>query len=493
MSIRRSKTRPVVALVGRTNVGKSTLWNRLTSSTRALVSDKPHTTRDRNYGVVTWLGGCFDLIDTGGMDVEKNEIGQGILTQSENAMKEADLVLFVVDGQAGMSADDLRLAKRTKELRPDAWIVINKIDTIEKMPLAQDKTIYATGLPGMYPVSAATSLGIGDLLDAVVQNLESRGMALPPEHEALPLRIAIIGRPNVGKSSLMNAILGTDRVIVSAIEHTTREPQDTWFEYEGRDIVLVDTAGMRKAAHIKDKIEHAGIDRNMQAIKDADIALLVFDATEDPKSQDRHLGGMLQESHKGLILVANKWDLIPDKTPKTADQYEFLVRQLFPFLDWAPMIFTSAKEGVRTSSLIDLALKVQEERHRKIDYNAINRLLKNTIKKMRPLAEYGPKSPRIWDVAQIGEAPPSFMITVVGEKDNISPNWVKFFQRQIRNKFGFIGTPIITRARNLPPAKSSSQRNYTGPGMEAVAGPIREKPRLVNQTRRRQKLGGRRY
>ena len=479
--------RPRVALAGRTNVGKSSLWNRLTESGRALTSPEPHTTRDRNYAPVIWQAQAFDLIDTGGLDVEPGVIGEGIRRQSETAIRDADLVLFVIDAESGVVSDDTRLAKQVRKLNPHVWLVVNKVDSINSMPSSQDAAVYALGLGDPRAVSAATGLGLGDLLDELTGELKKIG-APPIEVEKIkPLRLAVIGRPNVGKSSVVNAILGEERVIVSPIAHTTREPQDTWLKYNDQDVVLVDTAGMRRTAKIKEGLEEFGIERNLQAIADCDVAFLVFDATEDPTSQDRHLAGYLEDTSKGVILVANKWDLVEGKGVSTADEYEGLIRQLFPFLSWAPMIFVSALKRQRTNKLIELAFKVQAERQRHIDYNALNRLLKSCIKAMKPLQSYGAKSPRIYDAAQTGETPPTFLVTVIGEKENLHRNWLRFFEKKLRAKFGFEGTPIVVKARNIQPSKSSKKKNVRGPGYEAVAGKIFEKPRLVNQTRRRQK------
>lgn len=484
---------PRVALVGRTNVGKSTLWNRLTESGRAIVSSSPHTTRDRNYAPVIWNGASFDLIDTGGMDTEKDVIGEGIRAQAEKAIKESDLVLFVVDARSGILPQDIELARHVRKLHKNIWLVANKVDTIRELSDGHAKHWQSLGFGEPRIVSAATSLGSGDLLDEVFIELDRLGKPPVLLPDSKPLRIVLVGRPNVGKSSLVNSILGEERVIVSPIPHTTREPQDTHIKYGEQEIVIVDTAGMRKRSRIEKGIEEASIERNRQAVDNADVALLVFDATEDPTSQDRHLAGMLQESSKGIILVANKWDLVKDKTPDTAAEYENLLRQLFPFLAWAPMVFVSAKEGLRSAKLIDMAMKVQEERLRHIDYNAVNRVLKWCIQKMRPLASYGPKSPRIYDVAQTGHAPPTFLVTVHGDKDNLHPNWLKFFQKRLREKFSFTGTPILVKVRHLPMAKTEKKRNVNGPGMEAVAGKLRIKKKLVNQTMRRQKHGGHRY
>jgi GTP-binding protein len=479
---------PRVALVGRTNVGKSSLWNRLTESGHALVSKDPHTTRDRKHGLVLWRSQEFTLVDTGGMDTEPDIIGDGIKEQSLNAIEDADLVLFVVDGKTGLLPQDKELTEFVREHhKKEIWLVVNKVDTLKDLSSAVDPGFYSLRLGEPRGVSATTGLGIGDLLDEVLVELDKRGVPTVSAKQDERVKIAIVGRPNVGKSSLVNSILGEERVIVSPIAHTTREPQDTHLEFQGHKLTLIDTAGMRRNATLRSKIEEAGVERNMGAIDACDVAFLVFDASEDPTSQDRSLAGYLEERAKGVVLVANKWDLINNKTTKSTQSYEEIIRSLFPFLSWAPMIFVSALKKQRMNTLLEAALKVQEERKRHIDYNALNRLLKSCIKAMKPLASYGPKSPRIYDVAQIDHEPPTFLITVHGEKDNVHPNWLKFFEKRLRTKFLFTGTPIITKVRHLPVAKSQKSRNVHGPGMEAVAGKIREKKVLVNQTRRRQK------
>ncbi|MBP7134017.1 ribosome biogenesis GTPase Der [Patescibacteria group bacterium] len=478
---------PRVALVGRTNVGKSTFWNRLSETTVALVSDDLHTTRDRNYTTVLWRGKTFEVIDTGGMDTEKDEIGTQIREQAELAVKEADLVLFLVDTRAGILIQDQQLAHRVYGLHKRVWLVANKADNMDLCAVANQPEFYQLKLGAPRCVSATTSLGIGDLLDDILTELERIGKPALVAEVAPTLKLAIVGRPNVGKSSIMNAILGEERVIVSPIAHTTREPQHTELIYKGHHITLIDTAGMRKKSHVDSSLEVAGIDRNEQAIRGSDVAILVFDSTTDPTTQDRHLAGFLEEEAIGLILVANKWDLVKDKLHGTAQEYEGLIRQSFPFLSWAPLVFTSAINKQRTTHLLDMAIEVQSERLRHIDYNAVNKLLKSCIKTMKPLASYGPKSPRIYDAAQISEAPPTFLVTVHGEKDNIHPNWIRFFEKRLRAKFSFSGTPIIAKVRNIPVAKSQHGHNIAGPGMEAVAGKIREKKVVVNQTRRRQK------
>jgi GTP-binding protein len=481
---------PTIALVGRANVGKSTLWNKITGTPRALVSPTPHTTRDRNFGRGTWRGRAFELIDTGGLDVEDDEIGRGIWRQAERAIKESDLVIFMIDGKVGVLPEDRELAKIVRKAKTKAILAINKVDHPRDFATASEGGLKALGFGDGVAISGSTGKGVGDLLDAAYNALDE--IDRPPldeialketqdaedaeaSKEGGPLRLVIMGRPNVGKSSLVNSILGEERVIASPIAHTTREPQDTPFDYKGHPMMLVDTAGMRRRANVTRGLEEEGLDRNREALKEADVAFLVFDTTEDPKRQDRNLAGMMEGSDKGLVLVANKWDLIEDKKTGSTDAYERVIRQLFPFLDWAPMVFVSAKKNLRTTSLLDVALKVQEERNRTIDYNALNRFLKGLLKQKKPIASYGPKSPYIHDIAQVGTEPPKFLITIRGEKETIHPSWLKFAEKRLRDKFGFEGTPVVITATNVPISKSERERNVQGPGMEAVAGKIKEK------------------
>lgn len=475
---------PVIAIVGRVNVGKSALWNRIVEAQRAIVSDVPHTTRDRNIGIGIWKGYRFEIIDTGGIDTENDEIGTGIRRQVNHALKQAHLVFFVIDAKVGVLPDDRLFAKELRKTKKPVILVSNKTDSMSEYQRSTEGGIYGLGYGDTCPVSAATGKGIGDLLDRAYDELEKakhppimakegketgRKAYKTKEEEEGPkdIHIALIGRTNVGKSSLTNAILGEERVIVSNIPHTTREPQDTELTYNDRRIVLIDTAGMRKRAHIKNEIEIESIKRNRSALDRADVAFLILDATETPTSQDKELGGLMKDTYKGLIIVCNKWDLVEGKTTSSTNEYERELRTTFPFLAWAPIIFVSAKTGKRALDLLDIAIKIQEERERQIDYNAINKLLKNVIKQKRPIQTLGPKSPYIHDIAQVGSEPPKFVVTVRGEKENIHPSWLRFLERRIREKFGFEGTPISVYSTNVPMAKSERAWNVHGPGMEA--------------------------
>ncbi|MBE7525012.1 ribosome biogenesis GTPase Der [candidate division WWE3 bacterium] len=462
---------PAVAIVGRANVGKSTLWNRIVEKKRALVSAEPHTTRDRNIAKAIWRGCQFEVIDTGGMDTEATEIGEGIRRQAERAMKEADVILFLVDGKTGVVPEDRELAKALRASgNKDIILVINKIEKLSQMGAPVERSVFSLGFGEAVPISAATGKGVGDLLDVVYARLDGKRLEPQeiPEAEEEPLNIVIMGRPNVGKSSLTNAILGEERVIVADIPHTTREPQDTHLLYHGHPVILVDTAGMRRASKLKKELDEEALRRNERALERADIAFLVLDATETPSGQDKQLAGLMRDEHKGMVIVANKWDLVKDKTARSAKEYEKTIRQAFPFLDWAPIVFISAKTGRRTDELLDHAFRIQGERRRVIDYNAANRLLKSVIKQKRPLQTLGPKSPRVHDMAQVSTEPPTFLVTVHGEKERLHPSWLKFVEKRLRQKFGFAGTPIVVKSSNVPLSKSERKWNVRGPGMAHV-------------------------
>ena len=452
MSFKKNRRIPTIAIVGRSNVGKSTLWNRLTESGKAIVSSVSHTTRDRNYGVVLWRGLAIQVVDTGGMDAEQgSEIGRGILAQAELAIKEADIVLFVVDAKAGVHPEDLDLARRIQKVHKHVLIVANKVDTARSISRTTTQEMFALGLGEPLAISASTSLGIGDLLDTIYQKLEARGKhPVPIEDDEKGLKIVLMGRPNVGKSSIMNAILGEERVIVSPIPHTTREPQDTTFEWHEQSITIIDTAGMRKRSKISDRVESASIERNREALMRANVALLVLDATERPSTQDRHLAGILKDAGRGLILVVNKWDLVDDKEIQTAKEYEKSIRRAFPFLNWAPIIFVSAKERKRTSKILDMAISVQDERQRQITYNALQKFLKTAIAKQPPRQSSGSKPPFVYDITQLGVEPPTFSMRLGGKDVGINDTWRRFVENQLREKFGFVGTPLKITTRHMP-------------------------------------------
>lgn len=450
MPVHRLHKLPIVALVGRANVGKSTLWNKMTETGRALVSSVPHTTRDRNFAPVLWRGETFELVDTGGLDAEQgSEVGRGILHQAELAIRDADLVVFLIDAKTGVLPQDKDFARHVQRLNRNIILVANKADNPRVFMNTVGKDLWDLGLGEPSPCSASTGRGVGDLLDRIYVKLAELGKPPVPSLDTKGLHLVVMGRPNVGKSSIVNSILGEERVIVSPLAHTTREPMDTHIEWNGEPITLVDTAGMRRRSRIERGLEEQAMERNQEALMRADVAFLILDATEQPSQQDKYLAGLLEDETKGLAIIVNKWDLVKDKVTGTAQDVEEEVRSDFPFLAWAPIMFVSAKEHLRTQKLLDLALKIRDERRRTISYNALQKFLKSVILKNKPLAEAGTLSPYIHDVAQIGIEPPTFLITVRGQKAVLHKNWIKYFEKRLREKFGFEGTPIVVKAETV--------------------------------------------
>ena len=445
LSPARSKEQkiPTVAIVGRANVGKSRLWNRMSETSQALVSSIPHTTRDRNFATCLWRGRVFQIVDTGGMDADTDTvIGRGIVRQAELAIRQADLALFLIDAQTGILPQDIEFVATLKRLNPHAMLVANKSDRTSSLGEGSSSAVWKLNLGEPIPVSAANGRGIGDLLDLIYEDLESRNRPPIEPPEKPSLKIVLMGRPNVGKSSIMNAILGEERSIVSPVAHTTREPVDTDLVWHGQPVTLVDTAGMRRRARIEEKMEFDAMDRNRQALQRADVAVLVLDANEDPRKQDKHLAGLLKESNRGLIIAVNKWDTVPHKTTGTSEKFAETIRQSLPFLAWAPIVFVSADQHQRVDDILNIAFNIREERGRRIQTNALEKFLKFVIAKQPPRALTGPKKPYIAHAEQTGSHPPRFLLTLKGAGMNLHSAWLKFFERMLREKFGFQGTPI---------------------------------------------------
>ncbi len=445
MSIQKTKI-PKVAIVGRANVGKSTLWNRLSETSQAIVSRIPNTTRDRNVTNCIWRGGMIEIVDTGGMDTDsKDAIERGIITQAELAIKESDLVLFLVDVKTGLLPQDRTLAERTKSLNKHVILVANKADKVGDLGEALGKDLWKLKIGDPVTIAASNGRGVGDLLDLIYEDLEKRDKKPVDPLENQSLKIVLMGRPNVGKSSLTNAILGHERSIVSPIAHTTREPLDTNFLWQDKPVTLIDTAGMRKRARISSRIEHEAITRNREALHRADVAVLILDAAEDPRKQDKTLAGLLKDANRGLIIVVNKWDLVKDKDTHTAKKYEENVRDALPFLDWAPIIFTSAVKNQRVNEIIKTAFIIQEERHRIITDNAMDKFLRKVLAKQSPHAQSGSKAPFIHSAVQTHTDPPRFTIIIRGKEIKLQESWIRYFTNQIREKFGFGGCPVIVK------------------------------------------------
>ena len=368
-----------VAIVGRINVGKSTLFNKLANSKKAITSAVAGTTRDRNYTLCSWKDLDFHLIDTGGLEeTTGDDIDQQIGQQARQAIDEADLILMVVDIKTGLMAADIELAKEFKRFKKQVILVANKADNNKLRQSTAE--FYKLSLDKPWPVSAANGSGTGDLLDEVVKRLKGtpkKKVKKSFDDTETVIRVAIVGKPNVGKSSIINAILGEKRVIVSPIPHTTRDSQDIEFRFEDKKIMFVDTAGMRrKSKRSKDAFEKQSVDQSLKSIKKSDLIVLVTDVNKRLSWQDKHLIDEANEVGAGIIILANKWDTIPDKQTDTVQEFENYYKRFFPFISWAPLLFTSATQKIRIQRLLSTILTVFEEKNRVINENALDKLLK---------------------------------------------------------------------------------------------------------------------
>ena len=442
-----------VAIVGRVNVGKSTLFNRLISDPKAITSHVAGTTRDRNYATCSWKDMDFSLIDTGGLERQSaDEIDRQIIEQAQTAITEADLLLFVVDVRTGIMPTDMELAKNFKKNKKPTLLVINKTDNNKTRQYLAE--FYKLNLGHPWPVSAINGVGTGDLLDEVVTQLKKikNKKRLKETTAEKGIRVAVVGKPNVGKSSIINAILGEQRVIVSSIAHTTRDSQDIEFMFEGQKIIFVDTAGMRRQSKkTADPFEKQSVEQSIQSIKKADIALLVTDVFSKLTWQDKHLIEQAQHAGVGLIILANKWDLIPDKTTDTVKEFENYYKGFFPFLRWAPIIFSSATRKMRIKKILDTVLLIYQEKNKTISENALDKLLKNIVKRHKPSRGKGTKYPYIYHLKQLHSNPPTFTIKIDFKAD-LHDSYLRFIENNLRYKFGFEGTPIhirVIKTQNL--------------------------------------------
>lgn len=442
--------KPTIAIVGRTNVGKSTLFNALAEENKAMISAIPGTTRDRNFSDCIWRGRLIEIIDTGGYERKKETpIDAGIKDQIQIAVSEADLVFFLVNIRDGIIQEDIEFAKQIRKTKKPTILVANKADKKELMDRAEDPTWKKLGFGLPVPVSATTGVGVGDLLDRAYELLEKENLEPAPVEKIDALKMAVIGKPNAGKSSLINALCGSPRMIVSEIAFTTREPQDTYLNYRGEDYLLIDTAGIRKRSKITKSLEKTGVQKSRQAIERADIILLVLDISQSITAQDKTLADLARDSGKGLIIVANKWDLLKDKSPRSAKQFGDYIYDRLNFISWAPIIFASAKDRKNVLKIFELAKDVQQERRREISANALDKFLKTAIKQAKPIGGSGmTTAPYIHAIHQLGTKPPEFEI-VVKRKHVLHPNYLKYLERKLREKFGFEGTPVIVKSRSL--------------------------------------------
>lgn len=425
----------IVAVVGRPNVGKSTLFNYLVGRRLAIVEDIPGVTRDRLYADVHWLNHQFTLVDTGGFEMNStDEMTAYIRKQAEIAIREADVILLVVDGRQGVTSLDEDVVQVLRGTKKPLILAVNKIDHLSLEPHAAE--FYQLGLPHMLSVSAANGLGIGDLLDLIVQFLPAADNLDETDDST---RVAVIGKPNTGKSSLVNALLGQERVIVSDIPGTTRDAVDTPLTVGGNSYVLVDTAGLRRKSKVDEEIERYSGLRSLRAIERADIVLMLIDATEGVTEQDKKIVGFAHNRGKGIILVVNKWDLI-EKDNSTANKFTDQIQSELLFLAYAPIIFVSALTGQRVHRIFDLVQQVDEQRHLRIVTNALNELILQATM-VTPTPTVKGKKLRIYYATQSDIKPPTFVF-FVNDPELLHFSYQRFLENTLRRALGFIGTPI---------------------------------------------------
>lgn len=444
--------KPVVALVGLPNVGKSTLFNRLAGERLAIVDDTPGTTRDRIITEVEWLGHVFDIVDTGGIDpthggatplsVGSAEFIEEIRAQALMAVQDADAVLFITDGSVGVTPADrevaniLRRHQRTLEgqLWPPIFLVVNKCESEKARQAAAD--FYELGLGDPYPISALHGLGIGDLLDALVASFPPYE---EPEETEESVKIAIVGKPNAGKSSLLNRLVGEERAIVSPIPGTTRDAIDSHIQFNGFPITLIDTAGIRRRGRIEPGVEKYSVLRALKAIERADVVLLVIDAQTGITAQDTHIAGFILDAWKSCIVLVNKWDAI-QKDTYTMSEYTQRVRQALNFMDYVPVLFISAKTGQRVDQILPLALRVQEERLARISTSMLNRILQEA-QDVHPPPSHAGRQLKIYYGTQVRTDPPTFVL-YVNDPKLFHFSYQRFLENQLRKTYGFLGTPL---------------------------------------------------
>ena len=427
-----------VAIVGRPNVGKSTVFNRILEQRVSIVEDTPGVTRDRIYGDCTWLSKTYRMIDTGGIQIEDVPFQKEINAQVEIAIDEADVIIFLVDGKTGLTGDDEYIARLLQKSKKPVILAVNKIDDISKINDIYE--YYALGMGDPLAVSGVHGIGIGDLLDRVVELMPERSIE---EYEGM-IRFAIIGRPNVGKSSLTNAFLKQDRVIVSDIEGTTRDAIDTLFTANGRNYVAIDTAGIRKRGKVYENVEKYSVLRAKAAIERSDLALVVLDGSTGIIEQDKHVAGLAHEAKKGVIIIYNKWDVV-DKDEKTMSNITKEIRKQFVYLDYAPIAFVSAKEGKRIDTILPLIDEVYENLNKRIKTNVLNEVILDA-QMANPAKPHNGKRFKIYYASQVSSAPCTIVL-FCNDPELMHFSYERYIENRLREAFGFEGVPINIIAR----------------------------------------------
>ena len=434
--------KPIVAIVGRPNVGKSTLFNRIAGERISIVEDTPGVTRDRIYADAEWLDHHFTLIDTGGLEPDSDDMMlKHMYSQAEIAISSADVILFVVDVRTGMTDMDMQVANILRKADKPVVLAVNKVDDLAKYGM-QVYEFYSLGLGDPFGVSGGQMIGLGDLLDEVVKHFPADK---DDSAEDDSIKVAIIGKPNVGKSLLVNRILGENRVIVSDVAGTTRDAIDSEYELNGQKYVFIDTAGMRRKAKIKESIEKYSIIRAVAAVERADVCILMINAVEGITEQDTKVAGIAHEAGKAVIIAVNKWDLI-EKDNHTMNKFLKDIDTEFKYLSYAPRIFISAATGQRVTKLFELITMVSENNSRRIATGMLNDVLIEAMAMNQPPAEKG-KQLRIYYMTQVSVKPPTFVL-FVNDTELLHFSYKRYLENQLRDAFGFVGTPIHFIARN---------------------------------------------
>ena len=423
----------IVAIVGRANVGKSTIFNRIVGQRISIVEDTPGVTRDRIYADASWLTRDFKIIDTGGIELENASFTEQIKMQAEIAIEEADIILFVVNGREGVTKEDLFVARLLQKSRKPIVLAVNKIDDQKFKDNIYD--FYSLGIGDPIAVSGSHGIGIGDVLDEIIHQLP----VVDEKKEDDIIRFSVIGRPNVGKSSLTNAILGEERVIVSDIEGTTRDAIDTPFEKDGQKYCVVDTAGMRKKGKIYENVEKYSVLRALSAVEKSDVVLMVIDGNQGIIEQDKHVAGYAHEAGKAVILVVNKWDLI-EKDSKTMKKMESQIREQFKYLDYAPIIFVSAKDKKRVHLLLPMIQEVYANSQKRVATSVLNDVLIDA-QTMNPTTTFNGGRLKIYYANQVSVCPPTFVL-FTNDPQYLHFSYKRYLENRLRDAFGFEGTPI---------------------------------------------------
>ena len=433
--------KPTVAIIGRPNVGKSTIFNKIIGDRLSIVEDVAGVTRDRIYSKAEWLNYSFFMIDTGGIELEDTPFQKQIRAQAELAIDEADVIIFLTNGRDGVTSDDEEVAKLLYKTDKPVVLAVNKIDNFDMNHMIYD--FYSLGFGDPFPISGLHGLGIGDLVDEVCKNFK----VLEEDEEDEKIRFSLIGRPNVGKSSLINTILGKERVIASEIAGTTRDAIDTDFKYNGDEYVVIDTAGIRKRGKVYENCEKYSVLRSLKAIERSDVVLVVLNAEEGIIEQDKKVAGYAHESGKGVIIVVNKWDAIA-KDDKTMKEFDEKIRDSFAYLDYAKIVYVSAKTKQRVFSIFPLIKESYENRQRRIQSSTLNEIVVDAVS-MNPTPMDKGKRLNIFYASQVAINPPTFVF-FVNYPELMHFSYERFLENRIRDSFNFEGTPIklLSRQRN---------------------------------------------